>query len=386
MMAIDPVDERDWKRLLHQGHGPCASLFMPTYLSEGDLQQDRVRLKNLLRDAGDQLLAAGESEEAVSILDPARALLEKRRFWKQQARSLALFCSPGLFRCYRLPLELSERVVVARRFYLRPLAPLLASNGRFYVLALSLHHVRLLEARRGEFRRVPLEGVPQSFEEALGYEQYDSAVQSHTSSSSGLGRQPAIFHGHGDKDQERLDKDIVHYFQLVAKGLNGVLEDAGAPLVLATVEEHFPRYRGANKHPRLLDEGIVGSPERLADHQLYDKAWEIVEPHFLTQRDQALARYHELKGLGRASSAMSELVAAADQGRVDVLLLDERTELWGTYDPAMAELEIHSEPRAGDQDLLDMAAFYTLSRGGTVFTLGAGAVPDGGSAAAILRY
>jgi len=385
-MAIDPVEARDWKRLLEDGRGPCVSLFMPAYLSAGDLQQDRVRLRNLLREAGERLLAAGEGEDSLSLLAPARALLEKRAFWKQQARSLAIFSSPGFFRCFRLPIELDERVVVSRRFYLRPLAPLLTTDGRFYVLALSLHQVRLLEGRRGELRRVSLDGVPQSFDEALGYDQYDSSVQSHTSSSSGLGRQPAIFHGHGDDDQERLDKDIVHYFQLVAKGLAGVLEDAQAPLVLASVEEHFPRYRGANQHPRMLDEGIHGSPERLSDHQLHERAWEIVEPHFLSQRDQALARYRELKGLGRASSAMSELVAAADQGRVDVLLLDEKTELWGTYDPAMAELEIHAEPQAGDQDLLDMAAFYTLSRGGTVYTLGTGSVPDGASAAAILRY
>ncbi len=383
-MAIDPVEERDWKRLLQHEQGPCVSLFMPAYLSAGDLAQDRVRLRNLLREAEERLLAT-EGEESVSILKPAKALLQKRAFWKQQAKGLAIFCAPDLFLRYRLPLELDERVAVGQRFYLRPLAPLRASDGRFYVLALSLNQVRLLEARRGEVRRVSLEGVPQSFEEALGYEQYDSGVQSHTNSSPGLGR-PAVFHGHGDNDEEKLHKDIVHYFQLVAKSLSGKLEDAEAPLVLAAVEEHFPRYHGVNQHPRMLDDGIHGSPERLSDHQLHEKAWRIVEPHFLSQRDQALERYKELKGLGRASNAMSELVAAADQGRVDVLLLDEKTELWGTYDPASAELEIHAEPQEGDQDLLDVAAHYTLSRGGEVFTMGSGSVPDGAPAAAVLRY
>ncbi len=382
-MAIDAVDERDWKLLLQEERGDCASLLMPIYLSSGDLQQDRVRLRNLLREAEQRLDARGGS---VDVLKPARDLLEKRNFWKQQARSLAIFCSADFFRCYRLPIDLGERVVVSDRFYLRPLAPLLASNGRFYILALSLKHLRLLEARRGELRRVPLEGVPRSFEEALGYEQYDSGVYSHTSSPSGLGRQPAIFHGHGDNDQEKLDKDILHYFQLVAKGLAGVLEDHEAPLVLAAVEEHFPRYRGVNKHPRMLEAGIVGSPERTSDRLLYEKAWEIVEPFFLAQRDTALERYTELKGAGRAANAMTELMTAADQGRVDVLLLDDRTELWGTYDPTMAEVEVHAEPEIGDEDLLDKAAFYTLSRGGTVFTVDPGTVPDGGPAAAILRY
>lgn len=384
-MAIDRIDERDWKRLLQDREGPCVSLFMPTYLSEGDLQQDRVRLKNLLREADERLASRFASSDA-DVLASARALLKRRTFWKQQARSLALFCAPDFFRRYRLPLELRERAVVADRFYLRPLAPLLASDGRFYVLAFSLHQVRLLEARRGEMRRLELDGVPTSFEDALGYVQYDSGIQSHTSTSSGLGRQPAIFHGHGDHDEERLDKDIRHYFQLVARGLGPLLGDPRAPLVLAAVEEHFPRYRSANKHPRLLEKGIVGSPERMTDRQLCERAWEIVETCFLEERDQALERYAELTGLGRASNTMSELVPAAAQGRVDVLLLDEQTELWGTYDAAAAELEIHAEPADGDQDLLDVAAYYTLARGGTVYTLASGSVPDGAPAAAILRY
>ncbi len=47
---------------------------------------------------------------------------------------------------------------------------------------------------------------------------------------------------------------------------------------------------------------------------------------------------------------------------------------------------MHAEPELGDEDLLDKAAFYTLARGGKVFTLDPGKVPDGGPAAAILRY
>ncbi len=382
-MAVDTVNEREWKLLLEDERGDCVSFLMPTYLAEGDLHQDRVRLRNLLRDAEQRLDARGGS---VDILKPVRQLLKRRIFWKKQARGLAIFCASGFFRCYRLPLELEERVVVSDRFYLRPLAPLRVDGGRFYVLALSLNDVRLLEGRRGELRRVPLEDVPRSFEEALGYEQYDSGVYSHSSSTSGLGRQPATFHGHGDGDQEKLDKDILHYFQLVAKGLSGVIEDPEAPMVLATVEEHFPRWRSANKHPKLLAEGIAGNPERTSDRALHDRAWRIAEPHFLTERDQALERYSELKGSGRAANAMTDLIRAADQGRVDVLLLDERTELWGTYDPTLAELEVHAEPEAGDEDLLDKAAYYTLARGGTVFNVESGRVPDGGPAAAILRY
>ncbi len=382
-MAVDTVNERDWKLLLEEDRGDCVTFLMPTYLAEGDLGQDRIRFRNLLRQAEQRLDARGGS---VKILEPARALLGQPRFWKQQARGLAIFCAADFFRCYRLSIELDERLVVSNRFYLRSLAPLRIRDGRFYVLALSLKDVRLLEAWRGELRRVALDGVPRSFQEALGYEQFDSGVYSHSSSTNGLGREPATFHGHGDNDQEKLDKDILHYFQLVAKGLAALLEDHRAPLVLATVSEHFSRYRKVNRHPRLLETGILGNPERTSDRALHDQAWRIAEPYFLTERDQAIERYRELRASGRVANTMTDLMKAADQGRVDVLLLDERTELWGTYDPTLAELEIHAEPEIGDEDLLDKAAFYTLARGGLVFDVAAGRVPEGEPAAAILRY
>ena len=233
-MAVDTVNERDWKLLLEEDRGNCVTFLMPTYLAEGDLGQDRIRFRNLLREAEQRLDARGGS---ISILEPARALLGQGRFWKQQARGLAIFCAPDFFRCYRLPIELDERLVVSDRFYLRSLTRLRIQDGRFYVLALSLNEVRLLEAWHGELRRVSLDGVPSSFQEALGYEQYDSGVYSHSASTTGLGRQPAIFHGHGDNDQEKLDQDILHYFQLIAKGLVNVLEEGADKMVLADLNE-----------------------------------------------------------------------------------------------------------------------------------------------------
>lgn len=381
------INDGDWKLFLdHRGEG-CVSIFMPTYRPKGDARQDPIRLRNLLRDAEQRLGDNGFGERAAEVLKPVHELTHDAEFWRHPRKGVAVFNAPGFFRAYHLPIEVRERVVLADRFFLRPLMPLYQTRGRFYVLALSLNAVRVFEGWREGIHEIDLEGVvPASFDDALGYDQYDSVVQVHSTSTSGLGRQKGMVHGHGDNDQEKLKKDVLHYFQLVAKGLTALLHDKRAPLVLAAVQEHFPLYRTANKHPQLLDDGLTGSPDALAPHEIHDRAWPLAERFLLRERDGALERYREMRASGRASNEVEDLVRAAEEGRVDVLLLSEDSELWGTFDAENAKVKLHLDPDNGDEELLDRAAYSTLACGGTVFTLPAGRLPEGRPAAAVFRY
>jgi hypothetical protein len=47
------------KTLLGEQQGPCLSLFMTTFRTGTESQQNQIRLKNLLRGAEDKVLAAG---------------------------------------------------------------------------------------------------------------------------------------------------------------------------------------------------------------------------------------------------------------------------------------------------------------------------------------
>lgn len=391
-MNVRAIDNGDWKLLLDKrsetGHETCVSIFMPTYRPKGDGRQDPIRLRNLLNEAEKALSMYGHTpEETAEMLAPAHALVEEEIFWRKQKTGLAVFCAPGFFRAYHVPLEMREQVRVGDRFSLRPLMPLYQTRGRFYILALSRNEVRLLEGRRDEIRRIDLpDSIPTSFDDALGYDQYDSVKQVHSTSTSGLGRQPGMVHGHGDNDQEKIKKDILHYFQIVAQKLGKHLKDTRAPVVLAAVQGHFPLFREANRQLNLLDLGLTGNPEGLSDKVLHDRAWELIEPYFLQEAEEAIERFGELRAAERATSKVEELVPAAREGRVDVLLVADDPELWGRFDRESARVTLHPEPESGDEDLLDLAAYDTLTHGGVVFTLPKDRLPDGGPAAALFRY
>ena len=388
-------DQREVERLLvgaggPGGGGPCVSIFLPTHPAGMETRQDPVRLRNLLRQAAQQLIGAGtQPAQARDILAPAVALLDDASCWEHQRSGLAIFCAERVFHRYRVPLSLDEQVVVAHVFHITPLLPLLSGDGRFYVLALSSNDVRLWAATRQRMSEVPLpEGTPRSQAEALQYDDRERESQFHTQAPRQGQRRSAVFFGHGGVSDEQKT-DPLRYFQLVDKGLQQLLHGQHAPLVVAAVDYLHPIFRAACTYPHLVEEGLVGSPDRVQQDELHDQAWRLVEPGFQAARHAALAQYGGLVGTGRTSTDLAEVLRAAAGGRVEILLVPTGVQRWGTYDSAAGMIELRDRVQPGDQDLLNLAAIQALAHGGEVYAIQPGEVPevpDDVSLAAVLRY
>jgi hypothetical protein len=281
-------------------------------------------------------------------------------------------------------------VIVSVHFYLKPLLPLLTFDGRFYILALSHNAVRLLACTHDSVSELKLpELVLGSLAEFLRGEERENNLQSHSSASFGTmgkdGRHPAIFHGQGVGTDEAKN-DLLRYFQHIDRGLHELLKDETAPLVLAGVEYLFPIYGEANSYPHLLELGIAGNPDKLKAETLLRKAWAVVEPYVLRERQEATAQYRELASTERTSRNTSEIVPAAYYGRVASLFVVRDQEQWGTFDPATNTLQIHEQAQPGDEDLLDLASTQTLLHGGVVYAAEQTGIPDDAPLSAVFRY
>jgi hypothetical protein len=384
---MDLLTRGELRALIQEHDEPCVSVFMPTHRVGTETQQDPIRLNNLLGEVEERLVAGGlRAPEARKLLEPARQLLEDNLFWQHQSDGLAIFLSSDMFRYYRLPFDFEELVVVAARFHIKPLLPLLSDDGRFYVLALSQNEVRLLQGTRYSIRELELEDVPKSLAEALRYDDPEKQLQFHTQTPGERGDRGAIFHGHGVvSDDEK--QDILRYFQLVDKGLHqDLFQDERTPLILAGVEYLLPLYKEATTYPYVLEEEIEGNPELLSAKELHERAWAIVRPHFQQAQKEAVAQYEQLAGTERVSKDIRRIVPAAHYGEVDTLFVAVRFQQWGTFDPDTNTIHLHGEAEPGDEDLLDSAVVQTLLHGGTVYALAPEKVPGGVPLAALFRY
>ena len=123
---------------MEQQQGHCISLFLPTHQAGEETQQDSLRLSHQLRAVENRLLLKNlRPTQVQALLEPIQALLDDEQCWLYRSSGLAVFRSPELFRTYWLPYPFKEQVIVTGHFYLKPLLPFMATDGRFSILALS---------------------------------------------------------------------------------------------------------------------------------------------------------------------------------------------------------------------------------------------------------
>lgn len=244
MKGMSTRSKGNLKMLMEKHRGPCISLYLPTHWTGTEMQQDRIRLKNQMRQAENLLFLANvHAAEVENLLEPILALVADEPFWLHPSEGLALFRSQDIFDPYRLPFSFKELVVISTHFYLKPLLPFLSNDGRFYILALSQNAVRVFEGTHFSVHEVELpKTVPEGLAEVLSYDQPENQLQYQSSSSGasvGKGSRPAMIFRRQGVGGDDTREQVLHYFRQIDKGLQEALRDETAPLVLAGVAYLF---------------------------------------------------------------------------------------------------------------------------------------------------
>lgn len=394
------LSRNELRTLVEHKGGPCVSIYMPMHDAGADIQKVPIQFKNLLREAEEQLRTQGVRDtELAELMAPAWRLMESRLTWRHPDAGFAMFLSRDLFEHYALPMKFEELVVANDRFHIKPLLRLFSCDGRFYLLALSQDEVRLMEGTRFGMQELSIGALPKNMHEALRFIDVDDDMRmqdasGRTQQQGGQGLQLVATGGkftgtgHGASPEDLVDKKerYQEFFREVDKGLRPIIGEDSAPLILAAVEYLHPLYKSVNTYPHLLDKGLTGNPELLGANRLHELAWDLVQPYFTAEERQAVAKFQNLTGTGKTSTDLNEILAAANEGRVESLFVAVGVQEWGTYDYDVREMEVHQDVKPGDYDLLDLAATRSYLNGGRVFAVDPEAVPGNAHLAAIFRY
>jgi hypothetical protein len=383
---MDLFNENDLQTLIENHNGFHLSIFLPTFRAGKKTKQNAIRFKNLLSKAKDSLVAEGlHSPQVEAFLEPAYLYLRDVSVWRHQCDGLAIFITNRDFLHYRLPMPFPELVVLGTRFHIKPLLPLFHNNGTFYILALSLHHVQLFRCSRFFIMPVDLPEIPKSIDEALQYDNIEKQLQFHTGRPGPRGKQVPVYHGQGVGIDDTKDY-IIKFFRRINQGLNTILNEKNAPLLLTGVEYLHPIYKAANTYPYLMDEGIMGNPDKWNDDELHAKAWQLIKPQFLKSQKEAMSAYISMQKNDRTSHDIRTIIPAAMNGRIETLLVANDILQWGRFNPQTQQVTIHKKKVPQDEDLLDLAVVQTLMHKGTAFSMHLKSMPNHVSAAAVFRY
>ncbi|NLE01652.1 MAG: hypothetical protein GX640_17445 [Fibrobacter sp.] len=385
---MDLFTEDDLRELISVHYENCVSLYMPSFRTGSETQQNPIRFKNLIDNAEESLISRGiRASDASIFMAPVRRILQNPTFWTHQAEGLAAFIAPGTMKTFRLPASFSEISFVGPSFYLKPLLALLTGNSHFYLLELQSRSVRFFEGSRVSLSRYESDKIPTSLDDTLGFDTQEKQTQFASKPSWNDARNTTIF-GYG-RQTDKWKVNVLNYYHRVDDAISELLQNSHDPLILAGVDYLHALYKEANSYPYLHNQHLCLDIQNFTESEIHQKIWPLLEPHFREKQKIDADYYRQLKGeMNRlAANDLKTIVAGSLHGRIGILFLtDGQADYWGKFVESRQDIEIHATKLPGDEDLLDKAAINTIIRGGTVYFLERDEMPDSTAAAAILRY
>ncbi len=376
MLHTDIPNRIDVEALATMREPGCVSIYLSAGTLPNETDQAKIHLKNLLRTAVDQLVAADTSASVVSAISASvEDLIDDRDFWRYQSTSLAVFVNATTRTTYRLPSVLVSAVEVSDRFYIKPLLRAVTFPQAALVLALAQNSVRLIEISADQpANRLEIEDLPEDVADAVGLE----SVRGRSAESNDRGGRVQGDEGHKVRMRE--------YAQAIIKAIRPKVLSTSRPMILAGAEPLVSIYRSLSSHPRLTDAVIAGNPEGRSDEQLASAARPILDALYAAELDAIKERFGSNAAHGRAVTDLTDIARAATGNAIDTLLFDMDHSVSGSIDETNGVITFDEDDDAVNYGVVDEIVRRALLSGAKVFAVRQDDVPGGNGVAAMVRF
>ncbi|MFO7673510.1 MAG: hypothetical protein R6V74_07375 [Lutibacter sp.] len=365
----------------------CVSIYLPMH-KDGKEQNERIAqatLKQCLKEVQKDLERHEmNSQDIKNYLKPIEALISNIELWRNPSDGLAIFLDKNGLNYYTLPVSFEIKTTVSDHFFLMPLLPLYHEDDEYYLLELSQDYVKLYEANKYGYQDIYIEDfAPTQLEEAVGFDFKQNMLQFRGGQSF---QGSEVYHGKGP-GKDDVKKELFTYFRTIDNGINKIISNKKAPLIIACADPIFGLYKEANTYPNLLENYIAGDSEFKNKTKLHKKSWKLVHPYFNKLKENKLLQYKELYHTPKTSYQISEIVPAAINGKIDTLFIENGKDEFGVFNLQTNRLMIRKKTELNNASLSDLSAVSTFLQGGKVYFLTSEEMPDAGHPMnALLRY
>ena len=327
---LQPFSKSLFENLANSHDLYCVSMYIPLY-KRGKEQNEHLaqaNLKHCIKEVTNELQKHQLSENEIkNYLNPIEQLLINIEIWRNPSNGLAIFLDKNGLTYYKLPINFETHTYVANHFYLLPLLPLFHNNGEYYLLELSQDYVQLYEATEYGFNNLFVEDfAPTNLENAVGFDYKQKMLQFRSGQdafSSGS------FHGHGEgKDDNK--KEIVAFTRAIDKGVNKVITNKKAPLIIAGTDALFNIYQQTNTYPNLYKTNISGDSEFINKNLLLANSWEFIKPYFEEDQNMRIKQFSELYNTPKTSYETSDIILSSFDGKIETLFIENGEDFYGT--------------------------------------------------------
>lgn len=354
-------------RLLQQitGH-PCVTITLPTHRTVPENRQDPLRLKNLVKETTDRLLNEFDKREMEALLKRLENLTNTFDFQKS-LDGLALFVNQDFGRAFRLPFTIKERVVVDETFFTRDLVHAINHSTRYWVLALSEKPTRLYEGFNHELTEIEEGGFPMIHE--------------------GPGGEAPLPGGFGVRKSAHRDERHRQFFRKVDESLKPFLANDPLPLFVVGVDRYHAFFNEVSAHTNAVAGRGTGSHDKTSPHELGELVQPLVDQHRDGKRLEALEQLERAVSERKYVSTIGEVWRLANEGRGDLLLIEEDFHYPGRLDENGVLVRADDPSAPGVMgDAVDEIIETVLNKQGRVVFVENGRLEEHRRIAMILRF
>ncbi|MDP3691871.1 hypothetical protein [Bradyrhizobium sp.] len=371
MLHVDIPTRADLLALSTHRDPMSISIYLPTSAVTQNTAGERIELKNLAKDAMQQLdLKSGDKGRLAELSEHLDDLVDDDEFWRFQARSLAILATPDNIRTFRLPNTLLSSVAVSDRFDLMPLLRAVTFPQVAIVLALAEGSVRVIEVSADlPAKAIKVDGLPRDAGSAVG--------RASVNDRSPSGRIQ------GSEGQKVL---LRQFARKVDGALRPFLSGSDVPLVLAAAQPLASIYRSVNSYAHLAEKGIDGSPETLSDAALAEQSRVVLDDLHREEIDAWGRLFQTRASQERATTDVTTIARAATFGAVESLLVNIDETIHGTVDDETGAITFADHAGADSYSVVAEIASRAMRSQGRVFAVRKDDIPEGKPLAAVLRY
>ncbi len=370
---------------------PVISLYLKTSPVWDENEKSRIKLKNTLSDIEDFLDGAGfKKSETKELLRPLWDIQKDLEYWKEQQNGLGLFRSEDYLEEIKISDEVETQFYISNRPNVKALTPYLLDEQRYYVLSLSYKNVDLYRGVNKNWQKLDPLILPEDLEDILRVHDTEKHRKTHTVGSGAIGSPPVRSpHGHGTRDT-MIDEQTKVFVDEVDKALRRVVGKEEDPylqlLILASERRLYDAFMKYSKYSKISHKFVEGSPAKKSPKEILKGAWEIVKKSIEERKETLLEHYKEHKALKETAEDLSEVVRASFENRIEILFVDPKITLWGSFDPEKGLDGPLSERDYNTYDLVNYAIVNVLLSGGRVLAFESDRLSTECGMAAILRY
>lgn len=300
---------------LLQTEGPRVSIFLPTHRAYPENKQDPIEYKNCVQEAEKLLSAAHPRRVWEGIIEQLMSLTEDQDFWNHTTEAMAVLAAGDQMAFFVLDAPLEKQTIVGKHFHLAPIYPLLQSIGHAFLTEINRDRFTIYQVSREGIDQVMLPDIAASFPEL--FDDFDANADLNVGSYSGL---VGTHHGHRARPEE-IEKDRDKYFRYLDEAFTSLYKDTGIPMILAGTQSNLAEYRQLAKGDFYLESAIQQPLDSLDHKELLSQVKEILKPHLKKGMENLSTRISNKSNESKAISNISDIVAAAHEGRVELLLL-----------------------------------------------------------------